>query len=274
MRKRHVPTWLLLVICILACQQTKEGSPSAGQATTAESANAATDRDSLRMQYDLLMSERDQALPVQQVIERGKVNPVDEAPLDTAFFVFREQLKKAVSRKDVFFLLDHIDPHIKNGFGGEDGSENFVTIWNLNDASNGENSDLWYVLERILRFGGSFADKRKRFYAPYFCFDIPDTVDPYESGIILGQGVRFRAGPSTDFRISAVASYEIVKILDDQAPEETINEETYPWYKVERADGKEGFVFGKFIGRPIDHRIGFERQSDGVWRMVFLVAGD
>ena len=256
-----------------SCQNAATDNQQNNQEITSTT-NSGPDRDSIRQLYTDLMESRSDAFPAKQVVEAGKVNPVDEAPLDTAFFLFREDLRKAVTEKDIFFLLDHIDKDIKNGFGDENGAENFVTIWDLDDPAKAENSRIWGILKRIMDYGGVFENNGKNFYAPYFCFAVPNDVDPYEDGMVLGQGVRLRSGPSLDFRIAGVVSYEIVKVLDDNAPKQTIGGETHSWYKVAMANGTEGFIFGKFIGRPIDFRIGFEQGSDGVWRMQFLLAGD
>ena len=273
MRKLSLALLLPGLLWCLSCRETASNDQQNKPATTSIPKEGSA-RDSVRQRYIELMENRANAFPIQQVIESGKVNPVDQAPLDTAFFLFREDLRKAIAEKDLFFLLDHIDKNIKNGFGGENGAENFVTAWNLDDPTKIENSRVWGILKRIIDYGGVFGTSNNEFYAPYFCFAIPEEVDPYESGVVLGQGVRLRSGPSLDFRIAGVVSYEILNVLDDNAPEQTIGGETHPWYKIATSDGTEGFVFGKFIGRPIDYRAGFQRSAEGIWRMTFLVAGD
>ena len=44
--------------------------------------------------------------------DMGKLYPVDQAPKDTAFFIFREQLKEAIRKKETFQLLPHLVPMI------------------------------------------------------------------------------------------------------------------------------------------------------------------
>jgi hypothetical protein len=65
-------------------------------------------------------------------------------------------------------------------------------------------------------------------------------------------------------------SFDILEVLGETASFETIGGEEYPWIQVKTADAKEGYVWGKYIGRPIDFRAGFSKQANGAWLMHFF----
>ena len=263
--------WVVLpfFIIITACggDVAQDGKTNEGGIPPTASINT----DSIRDLYLQYYTGLEDIFPKQQHVEKGKLYPVDEAPLDTVFFVFRESLKKVVAEKDVFGLLDVVDKDIKASFGGENGLADFVTIWNL-DTKQPDSLEIWSVLESVLSQGGVFKNGKKAFYAPYYYATWPDAYEVYDYGVITGSGVRMRETPSLNSRIVKTVSYNIVTILEEGERQE-IGGEVYPWIKVDGLDGTQGYVYGKFIGYPIGFRVGFERKPEG-WRMVFFVAGD
>lgn len=70
---------------------------------------------------------------------------------------------------------------------------------------------------------------------------------------------RFYSVPS-----SALSASAVVKINSRD------NEE---WVKIVAPNGKKGYVFSRYIRRPIDHRACFEKKQ-GRWLMTALVTGD
>ncbi|MCL2704370.1 MAG: hypothetical protein FWE91_12335 [Defluviitaleaceae bacterium] len=44
--------------------------------------------------------------------------------------------------------------------------------------------------------------------------------------------------------------------------------------KVLMLSGEEGYIKKKHLRSPIDFRFGLSRDSDGEWKMVFMLAGD
>lgn len=240
----------------------------------AETVEVVINMDSVRRAYQEFMQLRLEALPLQQIIEKGKLNPVDEAPKDTLFFVFRENLRQVVKDKNVFGLLESVGENIKNSFGGDDGFAEFVTTWELDKPERAADSKVWDLLEDVLSLGGTFQDSRDYFAANYVFSSWPDSYDAFEYGAIAGSGVRFRSAPSLQSRTIASISYDIVKVLEVTDKEETIGGETHPWVKIALLDGQEGFVYGKFFRSPVGYRAGFRRQADGTWQMEYLLAGD
>lgn len=230
--------------------------------------------DSLRQLYQQLLGTRSDSLPLHLIREEGKLYPVDEAPRDTAFFVFREKLKQALDRRDVFHLMDIIHPDIKVSFGGEQGVADFVTVWELDKPERANQSQIWDALGRVLRNGGTFSNGGRTFIAPYIFSTWPDTYDAFEYGALTGSGVRLRTQPSLQSQTRKLVSYDVVQVLETSDQQETIGGETHPWYKIKLADETEGYVYGKFLASSIDYRAGFEQQNNGRWMMTFFVAGD
>lgn len=229
-------------------------------------------RDSMRILYGQFLAERTDSMKTYQPKGEGHLYPVDEAPLDTAFYVFREQLRRAIARKEVFALLDATAKDISVSAGEESGFADFVSMWGL-DSKQPDTLQIWKVLGDILAGGGTFSNGRKAFDAPYVCATWPEKYDAVDYGAITGAGVRLRAQPNLNSRIMKTISYDIVLVLDE-SEETEIDGERYPWVQAETLDGAQGYVWGKFIGYPVGYRAGFQHQQDGSWRMAYLVAGD
>ena len=248
------------------------GSDGKQSSTEAETTTTAISRDSLRKLYQAFVTARTDSMPSYQAKEEGKLFPVDEALLDTAFFVFREQLKQTVARKDVFALLDVTAKDIKVSFGEEAGFDDFVSMWGL-DSKQPDTLRIWALLGRLLSEGGTFSDGRTVFTAPYYYATWPSQYEPFDYGVIAGAGVRLRDKPNLNSRILKTISHDIVTILEE-SEEEEIGGEAYPWVRVELLSGLQGYVFGKFVGNPVGYRVGFKKEEGGRWRMNFLLAGD
>lgn len=228
--------------------------------------------DSLRILYRQFHAARTDSMPAYQPRGEGRLYPVDEAPLDTGFYVFREQLRQAVGRRDVFSLLDATAKDISISFGEENGFAKFVSMWGL-DSKQPDTLEIWGILERILSGGGAFSEGRKSFDAPYVYATWPEKYEPFDYGAITGAGVRLRAQPSLNSRILKTISYDIILVLN-VGEEEEIDGERYPWVEAETLDGTQGYVWGKFVGYPVGYRAGFQRQDGNAWRMSYLVTGD
>lgn len=269
---RLTPLILFSVLWLLSCGGESSAERAAREAAERQSVH---NPDSIRRVYAQRLSEWDSTATV-VIRETGRLYPVDEAPRDTAFFLFRADLLDAIAKQDVFALLDRVDGDIKVSFGGEEGVAAFVEAWELDSKT--KTSGVWAVLEKVLRLGGTFANNGRAFYAPYVYSTWPETeaYDAFTHVAITGSGVRVRESPATGSRILETISYEIAEMLDgaEEPVYTTLGGETYPWVKVRTAKGSEGYVYGKYVYSPIDFRAGFEKDEKGRWKMVFLVAGD
>lgn len=276
MRIKTLLLFGLSIFLIYACGDNGAAEDTDSGTAIANEQMQSQNRDSIRRLFLQLMAAKEDTLPLNPVYEAGKIYPVDEAPKDTAFFVFREQLLNTVRRHEVFALMDVIHPEIKVDFGGGSGVADFVSAWELDSPEKAKNSRVWNILERVLENGGTFEDGGKVFVAPYVYATWPQDFDAFEYVAITGSGVRLRSAPNLRSQTLTMVSYDIVKRIETSPVEETIGGETYPWEKIQMPgeDGKEGFVYGKYVTSSIDYRAGFERQGNGKWLMTFLVAGD
>lgn len=264
--------FLLLISALSSCVSQDSTKSSQGPSEN-QSDNTYENQDSL---YQVYMDSKPNDYAIRPVLEKGKLYPVDEAPADSSFFIFRGQLLDIVRAKDFIRLIPLVDQNIKASFGEDSGKVGFINMWDLNDPDKITQSELWPTLERVLSEGGSFsrADGVRLFTAPYSFSDWPDQYDGFEYVLVKGAGVRFRALPDLGSKIISNFSHDIVKVLDQNGPEQTIGGETHPWVRVESLDGETGYVWGKFIQSHLDFRAGFEEKAPGKWRMVFFVAGD
>lgn len=267
--KKFIATMLVGLLTIACGQQDAKE-----EAVISEEAAPSINMDSLRQVYNEMIKLRLEPLPIKQVAEKAKLNPVDEAPKDTLFFVFRENLRQVLQEKNVFGLLEAVDEKIKNGFGDNNGFAEFVSLWDLDQPDEAANSELWEILGDVLELGGAFSDQGRFFTANYVASNWPAAYEPFEHGAIVGSGVRFRSAPTLQSQTIASISYDIVKVIEYSEKKETIGGESHPWIKVALLDGREGFVYGKFLRAPVGYRAGFERKPNGQWQMSFLLAGD
>jgi hypothetical protein len=187
--------------------------------------------------------------------------PVDEASRRPGFFSFRAQLQRAIAGHDTTALLAIVHPQIKNSFGGNDGIDEFRTMWNIGAAD----SRIWEVLGTLLALGGSFQGD-STFVAPYVFSRWPETLDAFEHIAVIGTDVRVRSQPNTAAPVITVASFAILPV-DRRA------EETEQWIAVRVDGGRSGYIASRFARSPIDYRAIF-REEGGQWKLVTLVAGD
>lgn len=258
-----------MALVLWACGQEKNTEEEPEVQTRVE-----VNMDSIRRVYTDLIQLSLETLPPKQVAEKGKLNPVDEAPADTLFFVFRENLRQLVKDKNVFGLLEAVDEQIKNGFGDNNGFAEFVTLWELDKPEKAAESKIWDILEEILALGGSFLAMPGGFEANYVSSTWPAAYESSDHAAIVGSGVRFRTSPTLQSKTIASISYDIVKVLEYTEKEETIAGETHPWVKIAMLDGREGYVYGKFIRSPLGYRASFGINGKGQWQMNSLLSGD
>ncbi|WP_020393784.1 SH3 domain-containing protein [Thiolinea disciformis] len=190
--------------------------------------------------------------------------PVDEAAKQRDFLAFRQQLSTAVARHDTKAVLAVVDLKIQNGFGDDNGFENFKKIWKLNQA-NVKHSALWKELGTVLALGGKFID-RTTFNAPYVAAAWPDNKDGFENIAIVGKDVRIREKPSTTSKVITTVSYVILPISPN-------SQWTEQWVSVIAPNGKKGYVSNIYARSPIDYRAFFEKKN-GKWKMTSFLAGD
>jgi hypothetical protein len=257
----------IITLTAFSCKKAEKTEPTYTESLELQSSQLS--KDSMRMLYLERIEKREDPLPTQQVLEQGKLYPVDEAPLDTSFFVFREQLKDAVREKDIFFLLDKIDENIVIGEQLR-GLSAFAQQWELTSEAATLESSLWEVLERLLSQGGVFNEFKNQFHCPYYFATYPEEERSPQAGVILGAGVRMRSTPDLNAKILKNLTHDLVDIQETTTVETTINGETFPWVKVRMTDQLEGYVWGKFIGRAQQEQLVFQKTETG-WKIIRLI---
>ncbi|NES65057.1 MAG: SH3 domain-containing protein [Okeania sp. SIO2D1] len=209
-----------------------------------------------------------------------KVYPVDEASKNPDFLKFRQELEQAITNKDLGFLIKHTDENIQL-FGTYQGIDTFMNFWELDKQP--QQSKLWKTLEDTIKLGGKFQDNNFNFFIAPYTFFTPGVSDFYSKIIVTDTDVAMRNIPSSKGEILGLLSYDVVSLIPSTQsdietrqttpPVETIDGETYPWLKVQTAEGIQGYVYGKYLRQLLDYRVGFKKKND-TWKMVFFVAGD
>lgn len=187
--------------------------------------------------------------------------PVDQAPTQPDFFSFRAQLIATLARRDVPALLDVVHKNIKNSFGGNDGIDEFKTMWALDQPD----SRLWEQLANVLALGGTFSADGS-FTAPYTFSRWPGGVDAFSHLAIIGSSVRVRSAASRTAQTLASLSYAIVERVESKTADDE-------WVGVRLPGGATGFVDQRYARSPIDYRAIFTKDG-GRWQMTVFVAGD
>ncbi|MEC7772517.1 MAG: SH3 domain-containing protein [Bacteroidota bacterium] len=206
-----------------------------------------------------------------QLSAQGEFYPPKVEISDYTLSRFLTELTLAVGKKDKDFILEHLDPHILNSFGGNGGIEEFTMYWDFKSDS----TKFWEVMENILLIGGPSFDASKdnnSYYLPFTFTDWPEQYDAFEHYLVLGNNVNVRSKPTTEnSEVLGQLSYQIVKISDSEG--EILSENNH-WLNITTVDnGLSGFVYGKFLISPIGYRLGLIKTENG-WKINMLVAGD
>jgi len=259
---------LIAITTFVGCGSGSDSEPSAQDAPP----EPPLSQDSLRQLYKAYRALQQDPMPTEAIREAGKLYPVDEAPLDTAFFVFRQQLLEAIEEKDVFGLLDAVSEEIEVSSAEEKGLPGFVERFQLNSAVP-DTLALWEQLGAVLREGGAFVGGHQKFKAPYYYATWPEGRYATEKYVVItGSGVRLRNAPSLNGRIlTTISYYPIVRLLSYEA-EEVIGGKRHPWVQIELDNSTKGYVFGQFVGSPAGPRVVFERQG-GKWLLARFYSG-
>lgn len=202
-----------------------------------------------------------------------KLAPVDEATKDPEFAAFRKRLIEAVEKKDAKHLESVLAPDVMSEVGGEPGAKNFKDVW----AYDSPTSEFWRDLRDVLALGGAFGQTEhgtKIFTAPYTTVRFPKDLYEWDIAAVTGEKVNVRKEPNSKAEVVASLSHDIVRADWDQSTvKEKVGGDEYLWVKVELADGRTGYVYGKYLRGPMDVFAQFEKR-DGRWYLTSFLAPD
>jgi hypothetical protein len=198
------------------------------------------------------------------------VTPVDEGKADPSFHAFRNELVKAVRKRDLEVLLSLTDSEFRGSLGPDEGVEFFKK--KLQDPSSKPN--LWQELLVVLTHGGTFEpDNLTLFRAPYLTGRFPRDLDTFKFQAIFGSNVNLRSKPGLKAPVTARLSYNVVQVDYEHSVPVAQDSEQYAWLMIETLGGKKGYVKAEFVRSPIDYRAGFHKV-DGKWKLRWFLAGD
>jgi hypothetical protein len=197
-----------------------------------------------------------------------KLPPEDEASRDPTFVQFRNELLSAVKNREPERFINYIDARVIGGRDIPRGAKPFVDHWRIDDVD----SELWAILESILRLGGTFvrSEVGVEFCAPYVFSSFPDDIDRLKHGVVLDQGVRMMSEPSSNSVLVATLDYDIVQVSDWTAVPDVNNTPNLMWNAVTTADGKTGYVNAKSLRSPTEYSACFLQREGRAWKLISL----
>ncbi|OHD61004.1 MAG: hypothetical protein A2014_00865 [Spirochaetes bacterium GWF1_49_6] len=200
------------------------------------------------------------------------MKPADQSSKDASLKKYMDNLKKIVKSKDLKGLKAASSPEFAYCFDSDGGFNLMVENWNL--KSDPKNVKFWKLMEFLVNNGGTYQDGGYSVPYWYGSLQYPDDSEGETVYYILaGQNVNIRKEPSSKSAVVAKLSYETVLYLESSDVTENIGGEEYPWIKVRLSDGKEGYVFEKYLYGMYSFRAVFEKV-DGQWKMSAMAAGD
>ncbi len=187
--------------------------------------------------------------------------PADEASTRPDFFSFRASLQRAIAQRDTDALLSVVHPQIKNSFGGNDGIDEFRSMWKIGQPD----SEIWNELGTVLALGGSFQGA-DTFVAPYVFSKWPEKLDSFEHVAVIGANVRIRSQPDPAAGAPDTVSFAILPTARQSTEKEG-------WTAVQIDTARVGYISSAYVRSPVDYRAIFS-FADRRWRLVTFVAGD
>lgn len=190
-----------------------------------------------------------------------KLPPVDQCK-DAGLAVFRQQLVRAVTRRDREALLRLLAPDVLVNFGGDKGRVAFARQWELERPAR---SGLWRELETVLGLGCARVGKARVMPSLAGQFSPEADQDMFEKMIVTSAAARLRKSRSKDSGTARVLGWDVVTVLEAPGDGEQI--------KVRLADGREGWLSRTQLRSPLDYRLVAEKRQ-GKWMITAFVAGD
>jgi hypothetical protein len=198
-----------------------------------------------------------------------KLLPVDEGATDPQWPRFKARLLEALARRDQQFVLDLVEPDIRNT-SGTAGVAEFKKLWELQSAS----SALWTELPKLLFIGSVYVKrdaKTRELCAPYVYYRWPESVDGNVGGAIIARQTLLKAQPAAGAATVTDLSYDVVTVADWEVDDQN-KDSAQKWVKV-KAGAREGYVPEEHVRSPLEYRACFSNRG-ARWRMTALEVGE
>ncbi len=201
--------------------------------------------------------------------QQPQLLPVDEGTADATWPRFRSQLLDALAKRDRKFVLDIVDPHIRN-ISPTEGAAEFRKLWDPQSAD----SQLWLELPKVLFLGSVYVKRDKNqseLCAPYVYFKWPGEAPVATSGAIIAKETFMKARPAMSAATVQALSYNVVNVVDWEVDDDD-KASRQKWVKIQSAAGA-GFVPEEHVRSPLEYRACFAKRGSA-WRMTGLEYGD
>lgn len=213
----------------------------------------------------------------------SKFPPINDISKDKSLVTFVNQLKVAVKKQDMAFLLTSLDEKVMSDLGSEGGIDEFKEAWGLNKGD----TSIWHHLSRVLELGGAFdqdaikhGEERYTVVFPYVhLIELPDPDDYIHIGVITGKKVNLREKPDLNAKVLTQLTYDVVRFVEEnQDLQKSAGTNAWndpEWYQIETLDRKtSGWVNWKYVYSPISFRLYLFKNKQGKWKISTFVAGD
>lgn len=202
--------------------------------------------------------------------QERRLAPVDEAEKDGTWTSFRAQLRAAVEKRDLQYVLSVIDRDVRNGSDSPRGIEEFRARWHIDD----NDTPFWRELAAALALGSAWLerdDQPRELCVPYVLGKWPRDLDPLANGVVTVRGAPVRAGPSAQARTLATIAHVVVPVTDWEVDDSDATSKL-KWVKI-RYRGRDGYVAEEHMRSPIEHAACFVKKDSGWIMTVFGPAG-
>ena len=189
--------------------------------------------------------------------------PVDKCRGDAEFARVRQQVQKAVDKRDLNGLMSLMSDDIRVTFGGQSGPERFSDFWT---ASDQDQDLLWSELSSALRLGCAQAvdGEGNPYRAIPAMFVTGDGLDGFSTWASL---------PGAVLRTKPDAKSEAKMRLPSWTVLSEVEHDGGSWIEVRTPKGRSGYVSTDEVRSLLDYRLVFGRR-DGQWRITAFIAGD
>ncbi len=198
---------------------------------------------------------------------------VDEAAQDPEFFAWRAALLAAIADRDALAVSRMSAPDIKLTFGDQAGRAALVQRLTAPSLPIGpeQGEAYWQELEAAVTGGGRF-DDAGTFAAPYFWrADIPAEWNVFETFFIVGAPRPVYGRPTTDAPV--LMTLQEVGFEAPSHPDVPRVRGVDQFRAVSLKNGGTGFIAVTDLRQLVGYRATFEKR-DGVWQMIYFIAGD